>query len=163
VIPGLRHLPVPWTQLPHHNVTVGSQCPARIQLLAPELLASCGLVRRQLCWDCSSGAVGSGNVLCVDLGLGGSDVVGWLPGSGGGGLRCGVIVWVRIGVPLWRGDIRIVGFVIVLGVGRIVAIVATGSRVAVITSCRSLRCDIIVAVGVVWRRCWITRLLRSAG
>ena len=104
--------------------------------------------------------------MCVGLGLGSSDVVGWLLGSGGGGgggLRCGVTVWVRIGVPLWRGDIRIVGFVIVLRVGRIVAIVATGGGVAVITGCRSLRCDIIVAVGVVWSRYWITRLLRSAG
>jgi hypothetical protein len=166
VISRLRHLPVPWTQLPHHNVTIGPQRPTSIQLLAPELLASGRLVWRELCRDCGTGVVSDSCVLGVDLSLGGADVVCWLIGSSGGGgggccLRCGVTVWVRVGVPFGMGDIRIASAVIVVEARGMVVIVAVGSRVAVITGCRSLWSNIVVAICIVWSRCRITGLLRS--
>jgi hypothetical protein len=130
------------------------QRPAPVQFLAPELLASCRLVRHKLFWDCGTGVVGDSCILAVDLSLGGSEVVCRLVGSGGcggggGGLRCRITVWVRVGVPFWVGVILIVGGVIEIGAGGIVVIIAVGSRVAVITGCRSLWSGIVVAVGIV--------------
>jgi hypothetical protein len=77
-------------------------------------------------------------------------------------LRCKVRVWVRVGVPFWVGEIRSVGVAIVVEVGSAAVIVAIGSRAAVTTGCRSLWSGIVVAVGIVWSRCWITGLLRLA-
>lgn len=77
-------------------------------------------------------------------------------------MRCGVRVWVRAVVPFWAGEIRIAGVVSVVEARDAVAIVAIGSRVAIITGCRSARGSIAVAVGIVWSRCWITGLLRLA-
>lgn len=167
MISRLRHLPVPWTQLPHRNVTIGPQGPTSIQLLAPELLASGRLVWCELCRDCGTGVVSDSCISGVDLSLGGADVVGWLIcsdgcGGGGGGLRCGVTAWVRAGVPLRMGKIRIVSAVIGVEAEGTVVIVGVGRRVAAITGCRSVWSCIVVAIGVVWSRCRITGLPRSA-
>ena len=78
-------------------------------------------------------------------------------------MGCRIRVWVRVGVPFWKGEIRVgyvgIGIVVVVVVGCIIAIVAVGSRVAVITGCRSLWSSKVVAIGKVRSRSRITRLL----
>ena len=83
VIACLRHLPVTRTQLPHRNVAVRPQRPARIQLLAPKLLASCRLVGGKLRRNGGTGVVGDSCVLCVDFSPCRAEVVCWLVGAGG--------------------------------------------------------------------------------
>ena len=83
VVACLRHLPVTRTQLSHRDVAVCPQRPARIQLLAPELLASCRLVGGKLRRDGGTGVVGDSYVLCVDFSPCRAEVVCWLVGAGG--------------------------------------------------------------------------------